>query len=145
MNTTVARFVERVRTAYDAALPELRIQTGYGCSFHLSPCYCGAPIWSQPCAVCGFYPDWSNPRITGTSWARGSCTRETFVRLAENHGCVAAWYFAGFRRTVAYKPHSDFAATIETLIADAKGWSDAPTPAEIWDAFYPATAPAAAS
>jgi len=31
--------------------------------FHLSPCGgCGAPMWQQPCACCGYYPRGNDPR-----------------------------------------------------------------------------------
>lgn len=123
-------FVRRVRAAYDDAFPEDLLRRGYGCPFHLSRCYCGAPTWQQPCPTCGYYPMYGS---TGTSWARESATREGFVATAERHGGVAAWYFAGYRRTVAYQNDYRFAAKIDRLVASAKAWEDVPTAGEVWD------------
>lgn len=123
-------FVQRVREAYDAAFPEARRERGYGCPFHLGRCFCGAPSWQQPCPTCGYYPMYGT---TGTSWARDSATREAFVRTAERHGGVAAWYFAEHRRLVAYAKQPDFARRIDALVTAARGWADVPSPGEVWD------------
>jgi hypothetical protein len=123
-------FIQRVRDAYDDAFPEYRAQRGYGCPFHLSRCYCGAPSWQQPCPTCGYYPMYG---LTGTSWARDSATREGFVARAERHGGVAAWYFAGYRRTVAYTKDWRFAEEIDGLVEAAKTWEGVPSPGEVWD------------
>jgi hypothetical protein len=123
-------FVQRVRDAYDAAFPEERARRGYGCPFHLRRCYCGAPTWQQPCPTCDYYPMYGS---TGTSWEKDSATREGFVTRASAYGGVAAWYFAGYRRTVAYANNSSFAAKIDALVEQAKGWTDVPSPGEVWD------------
>jgi hypothetical protein len=125
-------FIQRVRAAYDAAFPEERARRGYGCPFHLRRCYCGAPSWQQPCPSCGYYPMYGT---TGTSAAPDSATRERFVARAAAYGGVAAWYFAEFRQVIAYRKDAAFAAKIEALVAEAKGWTDVPTPGEIWDAL----------
>jgi hypothetical protein len=123
-------FIHKVRSAYDTAFPEARASRGYGCPFHLSRCYCGAPSWQQPCPTCGYYPQYGR---TGTSWARDSATREGFVARADRHGGVAAWYFAEYRRTVAYQKDERFAQRIEALVADARTWPDVPDPGTVWD------------
>jgi hypothetical protein len=123
-------FIRRVRDAYDDAFPEDLLRRGYGCPFHLSRCYCGAPTWQQPCPSCGFYPMYGS---TGTSCARDSATRERFIATAERYGGVAAWYFAGYRRTVAYGKDPRFAAKIDRLVASARTWDGVPTPGDVWD------------
>lgn len=70
---------------------------------------------------------------TGTSWARDSATREGFVAKTERHGGVAAWYFAGYRRTVAYTTDWRFAEKIDGLIEAAKTWEGVPNAGEVWD------------
>lgn len=123
-------FVERVRAAYDAAFADERARRGYGCSFHLSRCHCGAPSWQQPCPTCGYYPMYGT---TGTSWQPDSATREGFAARARHYGGVAAWYFAGFRRVVAYEMDPSFRDRIDRLVVDAATWTDVPTPEEVWD------------
>ena len=123
-------FIRRVRAAYDEAFPETLAGRGYGCPFHLSRCYCGAPSWQQPCPTCDYYPMYGS---TGTSAARDSATRETFVATATRHGGIAAWYFEEYRRTVAYAKDPGFAARIDELVEAAKTWEDVPTPGEVWD------------
>lgn len=124
-------FIQRVRDVYDDAFPEYRAQRGYGCPFHLSRCYCGAPSWQQPCPTCDYYPMYGQ---TGTSRARDSATREEFVAKAERHGGVAAWYFACYRRTVAYKENWRFRERIDGLVETARSWAGVPSPGEVWDA-----------
>lgn len=123
-------FIRHVRAAYDAAFPENVSTHGNGCPFHLARCYCGAPSWQQPCPTCGYYPMYGS---TGTSWAPESATREGFVAMARRRGGVAAWYFAGYRRTVAYTADWRFRERIDALVAAAKEWDGVPSPAEVWD------------
>lgn len=138
----LADFITRVRGAYDDAFPEGLAERGYGCPFHLSRCYCGAPSWMQPCPTCDYYPMYGS---TGTSWARDSATREGFVSRVERHGGVAPWYFAGYRRTVAYEESWRFRERIDRLAEAAKQWEDVPSPGEVWDWVRGETAPGAAA
>ncbi|HST58968.1 MAG TPA: hypothetical protein VLK84_09775 [Longimicrobium sp.] len=123
-------FIRRVCAAYDEAFPENVSAHGYGCPFHLARCYCGAPSWQQPCPTCDYYPMYGS---TGTSWAPESATRGGFVATAGRHGGVAAWYFAGYSRTVAYRTDWRFRERIDALVAAAKEWEGVPSPGEVWD------------
>lgn len=132
---TIEPFVQRVRDAYDAAFQEQKAERGYGCPFHLSICWCSAVTFMQPCEICDYYPMYG---ATNSSLPRNGCTRERFVAIVERQGGVAAWYFASFRRVVAYKPFSTFKAKIDALVEDAKTWEGVPTPAEVWDVLHAA-------
>jgi hypothetical protein len=125
----IAKFTRRVRMAYNIARGDINAL----CSFHLGRCHCGAPVWQQPCPICRYYPANGS---TGTTAAPNSCTKERYVALAERHGGIAAWYFAGYRNTGAYAKQPGFARMIDELVEDAKTWTDVPSAAEIWDHFH---------
>lgn len=113
--------------------------------FHLASCSsCGGPSFMQPCPNCGAYPDASElPAVTEArrvaAMASGAGSRDAFIRRVEREGGLGAWYFASFRRTVAYQgsgyrePHDPiFRADIEGLVERARQveW---PSPGEVWD------------
>lgn len=105
-------------------------------SFHFSPCICGAPMWQQPCRVCGYYPYWNDDQIiqarTGKDshgHLRNSCTKEKYSKLVYSAGNILEYYFRGFYYCV--DPQYD---KLDAARAQAKGfvW---PTPEEIWDYY----------
>jgi len=72
-------------------------------SFHLSPCICGAPMWVQPCTLCGYYPmmwdDIQYRAATGKDpheHLRGSVDKERFCKCVENAGGILEFYLRGF-------------------------------------------------
>lgn len=113
--------------------------------FHLAACSaCGGPSFMQPCPNCGAYPDLSEPSSVTESrraaaMASGAGSRDAFARRVEREGGIGAWYFASFRRTVAYQgsgrfeqPNPIFRADIDGLVERARQveW---PSAEEIWD------------
>lgn len=131
----IERFVQRVRDAYDRVFAAEKAERGYGCPFHLSLCWCGAPTWQQPDPTCGYYPQYGE---SNSSLPRNGCTRERFVALAERNGGMAVWYFSHFRRVVAYRPGTTYQMKIDGLVEDAKTWEDVPSPEVVWDVLHAA-------
>lgn len=132
---SIDRFVQRIRDAYDAVFAAERAERGYGCPFHLSRCWCSAPSPAQPCWICGYYPMYG---LTNSSLPKNGCTRERFISVAERNGGIAVWYFASFRRVLAYQPGTTFQAKIDGLVEDAKTWEGVPSPAKVWDVLHAA-------
>lgn len=81
------------------------------CPFHLAPCgRCHAPVWQQPCPVCGYYPAGDHDeglRVNSAEWlakVRPLRVRahDLFKQMLLRHGNIAAWYFEDFKQTAAY-------------------------------------------
>lgn len=124
-------FILRVRAAFDAAFPEERAEHGYGCTFRLVRCRCGAPTWQLPCPSCGYYPR------AGTAFAdtgKDSAARESFVASATARGGVAAWYFAGYKSPGALSRSPWLAGRLDELAQAASAWTEVPSPGDVWDA-----------
>ena len=93
--------------------------------FHLSPCGgCGMPTWQQPCPVCGYYP------MGNVSEEQERCRpyqdKGRWLRLVKRHGSIAAWYWAGRKRTVAWSSNWSFREETEALIEQCASmeWPD---------------------
>lgn len=133
----------------DDLIPAVRamwqVTMGKTSPFHLAACAaCDGPSFQQPCPCCGAYPDASEPRSVtearrDAAQRRGAGSRDRFIASVEHAGGVGAWYFASFRRTVAYAgspgretPDHAFRAAIDGLVERARSMSW-PSPGEVWD------------
>jgi hypothetical protein len=95
-------------------------------SFHLSSCHCGAPVWQQPCPVCGFYPMYGE---LNSSMEKDACTLEDYQKNVDWKGNILEWYLTSFMRCVDPQEH---------LLAAAREASkdmEWPTADEIWHHF----------
>lgn len=105
-------------------------------NFHLKQCICSAPMWQQPCVMCGYYPQWNDDRKyearTGKSpheHLKDSCTRLRFVRAVERAGGFLEFYLRSFERCLdpEYGKLSDARKEAQGL-----EWTE---PGEVWDYF----------
>ncbi len=89
--------------------------------FHLRPCVCGAPVWQQPCPVCGHYPMSDGLRScrravrnpSGTTVVRDMyvvpeddrVTREEYDGIVAGAGGILEWYLKSFERCMDPQRH----------------------------------------
>ena len=92
-------------------------------AFHLSSCHCGAPVWQQPCPICGYYPAYGE---TNSSMEADACDLETFRKSIDWAGNILEWYLKSFMRCVDPQTHILDAAREATKGA---AW---PSADEIW-------------
>ena len=134
---------------YNATLPTDR-STQFNATrsspFHLSPCNrCKSPVWQQPCPVCNYYPrgnydDDVHATINSPEWLEYAeklrqTARDSFIRLANHYGNLAAWYFENKKKTVAYKSGGYFSKFVNEYIEKAKELPNFPDAEAIWDAY----------
>lgn len=96
--------------------------------FHLSQCVCGAPMWQQPCTICGFYPMYDFP-IEAKKIVYGYCTKEMFIRNVNHRGNILEFYLHSFMKCLDPQTWILNEARRKT-----QGWTW-PLPEEIWDYF----------
>ena len=107
-------------------------------SFHLSACgVCGGPTFQYPCPSCSSWYDFSDGaaerrRQREVAASMGIGTREDFVQRVDRAGGLGCWYFANFRKVVAYKSDPAFRDKVDHAIERAyvMWWPDA---GEVWD------------
>lgn len=104
-----------------------------GTPFHLAPCGgCGAPSFSQPCAICNYYPMGRDKGI----YSPHDATIDQFTASVDRsgpygqRGNLATWYLASYRRTVAHQ-NTSFASKITEAIKEAANL-DLPSPELFW-------------
>ena len=94
--------------------------------FHLSKCYCGAPMWQQPCVICEFYPQYGR---TGSLMKKGECTKEQFCTKVDTAGSILEFYLKSFNKCLDPQQH---------LLDAARNKASNmvfPTSSDIWDHF----------
>ena len=104
--------------------------------FHLSQCICGAPMWQQPCRICGYYPTHNDDRIyqarTGKNpheRARNSCTKKNYAQIISISGNIFEYYLRGFH----YCMDPEYAKlNAARELAKSFTW---PTADEVWDHY----------
>lgn len=110
--------------------------------FHLSPCgRCRAPVWSQPCPVCNYYPmgDMDDGRRRGTPeyadyQARMSAgAKEKWFASCQQFGNIAVWFFNNKLKTVAAQ--SDTFKRMVARYSEEAAKLDLPPAEQIWDAY----------
>jgi len=94
--------------------------------FHLSPCFCGAPVWQQPCPICGYYPMYGE---TNSGMDKGECTVELYAKAVKCAGGILEWYLKSYMSCVDPQKHLLDAAREQ---AEGIEW---PTGEEIWEHF----------
>jgi len=105
-------------------------------SFHLSTCICGAPMWQQPCSICGYYPQaWDDIKYKqryGKSpheHLKNQTKKERFCKIIRGAGNILEFYLKSFHNCV--DPQHD---KLNAAREQAQGWVW-PEPEEIWDHF----------
>jgi hypothetical protein len=94
--------------------------------FHLTECFCGSPMWQQPCLICSYYPQWGQTN----SYSKGDdCTKETFSKYINHSGNILEFYFKSFMRTLDPQKH-----ILDNARKTTQGW-EWPSAEEIWDYF----------
>lgn len=133
MEVTMDRMVEAVAALEEATVGNRRSP------FHLSACdVCGAPTFCYPCPNCRAWCDFSDTPDQRQSQRdaalkSGVGTKDSFIERVEKEGGVGPWYFANFRRMVAYETTPSYKHGVEEAIARAKAieW---PSAGDVWDA-----------
>ena len=94
--------------------------------FHLEKCYCGAPMWQQPCLICSYYPQWGQTN----SYSKGDdCTKESFVKYVNHRGNILEFYLHSFKKCV--DPQTWITNKTRKI---TQGW-EWPSAEEIWDYY----------
>ena len=95
-------------------------------AFHLQPCYCGAPVWMQPCPICRYYPMYG---CNGSDMGRNECTKESYVKRINRVCNILEFYLKSFENCVDPQTH-----ILNKARRDTYGW-EWPTPEEIWEYY----------
>lgn len=130
----VLQFVTTVKEMHEAVFHK-------SSGFHIGPCYrCGAPVWQQPCPVCGYYPGrgFDDPIPSAKDKEYYRCSFGRFEQIVSRNGNYAAWYFSGYRGTSGYRNKPGFALLVEKVVEEAEGLQ-CPTAEDIWEYVYPDT------
>lgn len=99
MDPQVDEMIRRIRglaiAKYDGVTTE---------HFHLRPCGgCSAPMWQQPCALCGFYP-YGRPTDLEIAACKRTIPdpRKSFIDAVHHAGNLAVWYIRNWRNSMAW-------------------------------------------
>lgn len=117
---------KEVRISVESLVSSVRSLGSKFESFHLQKCYCGCPMWQQPCMICGYYPMYGDP---GSSMGKGECSKEMFCNAVNRAGGILEFYLKSFMRCIDPQEH-----ILSKAREDSRGWIF-PTPEEIWNYY----------